>query len=205
MRSPTNSTILLRISAHTSTSSTRGRAQQRRPSSSRSRTMTTSTHAVPPPARLGAAIALGCLDAIGVRGFFRARAGARAFRPCRAHLRDARMRAHDARHEQARVVDGARIVSPRMRFLVRGRLRSAPLLRAARTGTRRTCAALEAMANATRHSRIFLICGSYAFPVDGGSERASIAVALDENGMPLGYHDMAGRLDAGSSARPSTC
>lgn len=43
--------------------------------------------------------------------------------------------------------------------------------------------------------RIFLICGNYAFPIDGGSQRASIAVALDEDAMPLGYHDIEGRLE----------
>ena len=37
--------------------------------------------AIAPPARLGAAIALGCLDAIGVRGFFRRVPGMKASPP----------------------------------------------------------------------------------------------------------------------------
>ena len=53
----------------------------------------------------------------------------------------------------------------------------------------------ESTAGKPDTSRIFLICGSYAFPVDGGSTRASIAVALDAAGMPLGYHAIEGRLE----------
>ena len=43
--------------------------------------------------------------------------------------------------------------------------------------------------------RMFLICGSYAFPVDGGAKRASIAIAIDGSNMPVGYHDMQGKLE----------
>ncbi len=150
-----------------------------------------------PDARLGAAIALGCLDAIGVRSFFQARSGRTGFPPHAGRI---------------------------FEMLAAERMMHATSKReswTARTSFPRACdcsyedvyAALPCFAREDMHlashylrcwestvgkpdtSRIFLICGSYAFPVDGGSTRASIAVALDPNGMPLGYHAVQGRLE----------
>lgn len=149
-----------------------------------------------PSARLGAAVALGCLDAIGVRDFFRARSGHEGFR------------AHEGRVFE---------------MLAAERMMHATSKRESWTSREsfpRTCdfsfedvyAALPCFSREEAHldaaflrnwsriggepdvSRIFLICGSYAFPVDGGSKRASIAVALDPNTMPIGYHVFEGRI-----------
>ena len=80
-----------------------------------------------------------------------------------------------------------------MRLLVQRGVRSPPLLR---EGKLDSCSLRhwKRIRGEQTSRRIFLVCGSYAFPIDGGSERASIAVAIDEDGIPLGYHDMRGRL-----------
>lgn len=150
-----------------------------------------------PPMRLGASIALGCLDALGVQSFFHARSG------------------HEGVPEHAGRV---------FEMLATERMMHATSKReswAARQSFPRACAfsfseVYETLSCFAREAskldsctlrkwkgiygepdthRIFLICGSYAFPVDGGSRRASIAVALDEGGMPLGYHEVDGRLE----------
>ena len=150
-----------------------------------------------PTVRLGASIALGCLDALGMHDCFR----------------DLAKREH--------VAANTGLV---FEMLATERMMHATSKReswTARESFPRPCTcsyaelyqALPAIANAkalidarsrerwhliggdSNTRRIFLICGSYSFPVDGGALRASIAVALDRDNMPLGYHDMIGRLE----------
>lgn len=149
-----------------------------------------------PPARLGAAIALGCLDAIGVREFFLARAGRRGF-PAHAGrvfevLATERMMHATSKRESWT----ARESFPRACDFTFEELYAALPCFAREeahldAAFRRSWARIGGEPDA---SRIFLICGSYAFPVDGGSKRASIAVALDARTMPIGYHVIDGRL-----------
>ena len=149
-----------------------------------------------PPARLGAAIALGCLDALGVKDFFRSRSGHEGFctidgRVFEALATERMMHATSKRESWA-----ARKSFPRTCDFTFEDVYNA-LGCFAREKTRvDDCLARHwsRIAGERKVERVFLICGSYAFPVDGGSERASIAVALDPDGMPLGYHDMPGRL-----------
>lgn len=150
-----------------------------------------------PTARLGAAVALGCLDALGVQSFFRARAGqpetpAHAGRIFEMLAVERMMHATSKRESWV-----SRNAFPRScDFAFADVYRSLSYFA-------RVNSALDSCIS--RHwqgigepraaDRVFLICGSYAFPVDGGSERASIAVAIDRDQMPLGYHDMPGRLE----------
>lgn len=153
-----------------------------------------------PSARLGAAIALGCLDAIGVHDFFRARSGREGF-PAHAGrifemLATERMMHATSKRESW----AARGSFPRACDFSYEELYAA-LGCFAREGARLDAALLRNLGRIGGKpdvSRIFLICGSYAFPVDGGSRRASIAVALDPRTMPVGYHVIEGRLDARS-------
>lgn len=150
-----------------------------------------------PTARLGAAVALGYLDAIGISDFFRARAGQPGFSAhagrvfemlaCERMMHATSKReAWTARASFPRACDFSfENVYAALPYIARKRAE----LDAFQSRHLRTIAKLP------DPDRIFLVCGSYAFPVDGGSMRASIAVALDRIGMPLGYHDMQGRLD----------
>ena len=150
----------------------------------------------PLPARLGASIALGCLDAIGVRDFFRARAG---YKGSPAHA--------------GRIFE----------MLATERMMHATSKREAwalRASFPRRCdfnyedvyAALPYFAQEARHldaslhrtwdrargqldtEQIFVPCGTYVFPTSGGSTHASVCVALDGEGIPLGFHGIEGRL-----------
>ena len=149
-----------------------------------------------PPARLGASIALGCLDSLGVRDFFHARAGREGFPKHAGRI-----------FEMLAVERMMHVTSKRESWTAR---ESFP--RSCDFSFNEVYEALECFAqerraldactqrnwkrigNDANTNRVFLVCGSYAFPIDGGQERASIAVALDGNLMPLGYHDMRGRL-----------
>ena len=150
-----------------------------------------------PPARLGASIALGCLDALGIGDFFRARAGHEGF-PIQAGrvfemLATERMMHATSKRESWT----ARASFPRTCDYSFEEVYEA-LSCFARERERLSASTLRRWKQIRGDSeveRIFLICGSYAFPVDGGSRRASIAVALDENRMPLEYHDFDGRLE----------
>ena len=156
--------------------------------------------AAQPPARLGASIALGCLDALGIRDFFHARAGRDGFP------------AHAGRiFEMLAVERMMHVTSKRESWAARSSFPRACDFSFEEVYETLGCFAREkrALDDCTqRHwrkiggpsdvDRIFLACGSYAFPIDGGSQRASIAIALDENLMPLGYHDLSGRLEPSS-------
>lgn len=149
-----------------------------------------------PTARLGASIALGCLDALGVGTFFRARAGhdgvpAHAGRVFEMLACERMMHATSKRESWT-----ARASFPRAcDFSFEEVYRSlAYIAQEARAIDACTAKHWNRIGSTTTRGRAFLICGSYAFPVDGGSERASVAVAIDEVGMPMGYHDMKGRL-----------
>lgn len=149
-----------------------------------------------PPARLGASVALGCLDALGVGSFFRSRAGGDDF-PAHAGrifemLATERMMHATSKRESWT----ARKSFPRACDFSFSEVYEA-LSCFAREKTRLDARMLRAWQDIGGNpdtNRIFLVCGSYSFPIDGGAERASIAVALDRHGMPLGYHDMSGRL-----------
>ena len=149
-----------------------------------------------PTARLGAAIALGCLDALGVGTFFRARAGhegvpAHAGRIFEMLACERMMHATSKRESWT-----ARASFPRACDFTFEEVYRTLTYVARESHAIDTCTAKHwnRIGGPTTHGRAFLICGSYAFPVDGGSERASVAVAIDETGMPMGYHDMKGRL-----------
>ena len=151
---------------------------------------------VRPTARLGAAIALGCLDALGVSTFFRARAGrdgapTHAGRIFEMLACERMMHATSKRESWAARASFPRTCDFSYEDVYRALAyfaTEAPAL------DRCTAARWSAIGGEPGRDRAFLICGSYAFPVDGGSERASIAVAIDGDGMPMGYHDMKGRL-----------
>ena len=150
-----------------------------------------------PPARLGATIALGCLDTLGIRGFFHARSG-----------RDG-LPAHAGRiFEMLAVERMMHATSKRESWTTRSSFPRSCDFSFSEVYEALACFAREkkrldeCTARQWRRiggepdiDRVFLICGRYAFPVDGGSERASIAVAIDRNNMPLGYHDLDGKLE----------
>ena len=150
-----------------------------------------------PPARLGATIALGCLDALGVHGYFQA-----------AAKRDARLKEAGRVFEMLATERMMHATSKRESWTARASFPRpcdftyAQLYEALPVIAReqapldaRLFRRWRAISGDADLRRIFLICGSYSFPVDGGALRASIAVALDRGGMPLGYHDMLGRLE----------
>lgn len=153
-----------------------------------------------PPARLGATIALGCLDALGVRDFFHERA-AREEIPAHAGrifemLATERMLHATSKRESWT----ARESFPRTCDFSYAEVYEAldTFARLKRQLDTRTLHRWQRIGGQADLSRVFLVCGSYAFPVDGGSERAGIAVAIDQSGMPLGYHDVAGRFEPSS-------
>ena len=150
-----------------------------------------------PPARLGAAIALGCLDAIGVRGFFQARSGHAGFT------------AHAGRiFEMLAAERMMHATSKRESWTAR-----ASFPRPCNFSYKDVYEALPCFARESEHleaslqrqwkrvyekpagETIFVPCGTYAFPNAGAGERASVAVALDARGMPLGYRAFMGRLN----------
>ncbi len=150
-----------------------------------------------PPARLGAAIALGCLDALGVGDFFRARAGREGFPQHAGRIFEMLATERMMHATSKRESWTARESFPRTCDFTFGEVYES-LSCIARERERLDACSLRhwrRVGGEPSTNRIFLICGSYAFPVDGGSRRASIAVALDEANMPLGYHDLEGRLE----------
>jgi len=149
------------------------------------------------PARLGASIALGCLDALGVRNFFRARTGRDGF-PAHAGRVFEMLAVERMMHATSKRESWtARESFPRTCEFSFSEVYEALPCFARESSKLDTCALRHwrRIGGGRAAERIFLVCGSYAFPVDGGSERASIAVALDENGIPLGHHDLRGRLE----------
>ena len=150
-----------------------------------------------PPARLGAAIALGCLDALGIRDYFHARAGREGFPPQAGRVFEMLACERMMHATSKRESWATRASFPRACEFSFGEVYEAlPCFAREKTRldaqTRKSWLQIGGKADV---GRAFLICGSYAFPVDGGSRRASIAVALDDDGMPIGYHDMEGRLN----------
>ena len=151
------------------------------------------------PARLGASIALGCLDALGVHDFFRARIGRDGF-PNHAGRIFEMLAVERMMHATSKRESWtARSSFPRTcDFSFAEVYEALPCFAREKIGLD-SCSFnhWKRIAGEPGTKRIFLACGSYAFPIDGGSQRASIAVALDGSGMPLGYHDMNGRLEPG--------
>ena len=149
-----------------------------------------------PSARLGAGMALGCLDAIGVRDFFRARSGREGFRAHEGRVFEMLATERMMHATSKRESWTARASFPRAcDFSFEDVYAALPCF--AREETHLDAAFLRSwsrIGGAPDVIRIFLICGSYAFLVDGGSQRASIAVALDANTMPIGYHAFEGRI-----------
>ena len=148
-----------------------------------------------PPARLGAAIALGCLDALGVGGYFRARASRAGFPPHAGRIFEMLAVERMMHATSKRESWAARESFPRRCDFTFAQVYEALSCFAKEQERLDACMLRhwELLGGAPSTERVFLICGSYAFPIDGGSERASIAVALDHANMPLGYHDMTGR------------
>lgn len=149
-----------------------------------------------PPARLGAAIALGCLDALGIGAFFRARAGREDFpnhagRVFEMLATERMMHATSKRESWA-----GRESFPRACDFSFCEVYESLSCIARERGKLDACSFRhwKRIGGEPGTDRIFLICGSYAFPVDGGSTRAGIAVAIDRDGMPLGYEDVEGRF-----------
>ena len=150
-----------------------------------------------PPARLGASIALGCLDALGIGDFFRARSGRDGF-PAHAGRIFEMLAVERMMHATSKRESWAgRDAFPRTCDFSYSEVYEALECFAREKRALDDCILRrwEKIGDARNDERVFLACGSYAFPIDGGSRRASIAIALDENLMPLGYHDMAGRLE----------
>ncbi len=153
--------------------------------------------AAAPPARLGASIALGCLDALGIHSFFRAHAGCEGFLPCAGRVFEMLATERMMHATSKRESWAARAAFPRECDFSFDQVYEA-LSCFARESARIDAKMLRARKKVTGEpdtDRVFLICGSYAFPIDGGSRRASIAVAIDGGGMPLGFHAIDGRLE----------
>ena len=150
-----------------------------------------------PPARLGAAIALGCLDALGISAFFRARSGKEGFPTSSGRIFEMLATERMLHATSKRESWTARASFPRAcGFSYDDVYAALPCFARERHALDKCISRRwESINGEPLARRIFLICGSYAFPVDGGSVRASIAVALGDDNMPLGYHDMSGRLD----------
>ncbi len=150
-----------------------------------------------PAARLGASIALGCLDALGAHDHFRAAASNDSTMPANVGrifemLATERMMHATSKRESWT----ARASFPRACDCSFSEVYEAlPFIAREQASLDNT--ALEQwrrIGGDPNVRRVFLICGSYSFPADGGALRASIAVATDRDGMPLGYHSMMGRL-----------
>ena len=159
-----------------------------------------------PPARLGASIALGCLDALGIGSFFHARAGRKGF-PAHA----GRIFEMLATERMMHVTSKRESWTARESFPRSCNFSFAEVYESLSCFARESAKIDECTLRRWKHikgepdvRRIFLICGSYAFPIDGGSRRANIAVALDETAMPLGYHIMDGRLEAAQFSEASS-
>lgn len=149
-----------------------------------------------PTARLGASIALGCLDALGISTFFRSRAGREGVPEHAGRIFEMLACERMMHATSKRESWTARTSFPRTcDFTFEEVYRALSYFaKEARALDACTSTHWSRIGGEAARSRAFLICGSYAFPVDGGSERASVAVAIDETGMPLGFHDMKGRL-----------
>ena len=150
-----------------------------------------------PPVRLGATIALGCLDTLGIRGFFHARSGRDGF-PAHAGRIFEMLAVERMMHATSKRESWTtRSSFPRSCDFSFSEVYEALACFAREKKRLDECTARQwrRIGGEPDIDRVFLICGSYAFPVDGGSERASIAVAIDRNNMPLGYHDIDGKLE----------
>ncbi|MBR2804071.1 MAG: hypothetical protein IKE20_02855, partial [Eggerthellaceae bacterium] len=150
-----------------------------------------------PTARLGASIALGYLDALGINSFFRAHIGREGF-PDHAGRIFEMLAVERMMHATSKRESW----TSRKSFPRSCDFSFSDVYQALECFARERTRIDECLARHWRKlfgypalDRVFLICGSYAFPVDGGSERASIAVAINSEGVPLGYHDMPGRLE----------
>ena len=150
-----------------------------------------------PPARLGAAIALGCLDALGIRPFFHAHAGQERFPPYAARVFEMLATERMMHATSKRESWATRSAFPRdCSFTFSQVYEALPCFsRESAHIDEKMLRTWKNLAGERDMNRIFLICGSYAFPIDGGSRRASVAVAIDEGGMPLGIHMLDGRLE----------
>lgn len=149
-----------------------------------------------PRARLGAAIALGCLDAIGVHGFFQARAGREGF-PQHAGRAFEMFAAERMMHATSKRESWTnRAAFPRKcDFSLEDAYAALPCLaresRHLEAHLRRSCERIVGPAD-TRTA--FLVCGTYNFPIGGRNVCASIAVALDGRNLPIAYREWSGPL-----------
>lgn len=153
-----------------------------------------------PAARLGSAIALGCLDAIGVRTFFESRAGHKGFpkhvgRIFEMLASERMMHVTSKRESWATRASFPRTcpftyadVYAALPCLAREEKHLAAHLRRTR----------ERINGPLRTDCIYVVCGTYPFPdaEQQSGARASIAVALDVAGVPLDYHVVDSRFDA---------
>ncbi len=152
-----------------------------------------------PPARLGASIALGCLDALGVHECFQATPQDGTDYSIRAvfdMLATERMMHATSKREAWT----ARTSFPRTCDVTYAQVYAAlpHIAHEKEQLCEKALTSWSVVGGEPPMGRIFLICGSYSFPVDGGALRASVAVALDKDGMPLSYCDTLGRLEPAS-------
>ncbi len=151
------------------------------------------------PVRLGASIALGCLDALGVGRFFHVHANHEGFPEHVGRI-----------FEMLAVERMTHVTSKRESWSVRNSFPRTCDFTFRQVYESLPCIALEkeniaqAMSSAWKRigespgeQRVFLVCGNYSFPADDGTARAGVAVALDGEGMPLGYSDCMGGFGPG--------
>ena len=149
-----------------------------------------------PRARLGAAVALGCLDAIGVRDFFQARSGREGF-PAQAGRVFEMLAAERMMHVASKRESWtARDSFPRScDFAFEDAYAALPCI--ARESerldahVRRTW---QRISGREAPDTVLLVCGTYSFPTGGRGTRASVVVALDMQGIPLAYREIEGNL-----------
>ena len=152
--------------------------------------------ATAPRARLGAAIALGCLDAIGVQAFFQSRSGREGFPTHCGRIFEMLATERMMHVTSKRESWAARETFPRTcDFSYEDAYAALPCFaresKHLEASLRRTC---ERVLGGLNASTVFLVCGTYSFPVGGRNVPASIAIALDGQGIPLAFRDWEGAL-----------
>lgn len=164
-------------------------------------------------ARLGSAVALGCLDALGIAGFFNARRGRPDF-PAQAGRVFEMLAAERMMHVASKRESWERRASfPRScDFDYADVYAALDCFSAQRESICRAMAiSYERLGNAYDTSRIYLVVSAFPFAAsgeidtgeDGGAGRATawIALALDGASMPLSYYLYGEAPDAASLAR----
>ena len=152
-----------------------------------------------PPARLGAFIALGCLDAIGVRGFFQPRAGRVGFPKHAGRIFEMLATERMMHAASKRESWTARASFPRSCDFGYDEVYAALSCFARESVHLEAHLSRQARRNRGRESALrdclYVPCGTYQFLSGGSRQSGSVLVGLDEAGMPTGYRAVMGRLD----------